>query len=93
MRRHAGGPALLAGPAHADGRHVWDARIGVLAASGLPMDSLLLLMEDAIRWFGPPMDEPRGWFVLTDNHGGVFAAVEVVELFMAVDEHDSDVEV
>ena len=93
MRLHAGGPALQAGPAHADGRRLWNARIETLAARGLPMDELLLLWEDVIRWFGPVWDEPQGWLVLTDNNGGVFMAVEVVELFMAVDEHDSDVEV
>ena len=93
MRLHAGGPALRAGPAHADGRRLWNARIEVLAARGLPMDDLLLLLEDVIMWFSPVMDEPRAWVDLTDNNGGVFAAVEVVELFMAVDEHDSDVEV
>ena len=93
MRLHAGGPALRAGPAHADGRRLWNARIEVLAARGLPMDDLLLLLEDVIMWFSPVMDEPRAWVDLTDNNGGVFTAVEVVELFMAVDEHDSDVEV
>ena len=93
MRLHAGGPALRAGPAHADGRRLWNARIEVLAARGLPMDDLLMLLEDVIMWFSPVMDEPRAWIDLTDNNGGVFTAVEVVELFMAVDEHDSDVEV
>ena len=93
MRLHAGGPALRAGPAHADGRRLWNARIETLAARGLPMDELLLLWEDVIRWFGPVWDEPQGWLDLTDHNGGVFMAVEVVELFMAVDEHDSDVEV
>jgi len=93
MRLHAGGPALRAGPAHADGRRLWNARIEVLAARGLPMDDLLLLLEDVIMWFSPVMDEPRAWVDLTDNNGGVFTAVEVVELFMGVDEHDSDVEV
>ena len=94
MRLHAGGPALRAGPAHADGRRLWNARIEVLASRGLPMDTLLLLLEVVIRWFGPVrMDEPQAWVDLTDNNGGVFMAVEVVELFMAVDEHDSDVEV
>ena len=93
MRLHAGGPALRAGPAHADGRRLWNARIEVLAARGLPMDDLLMLLEDVIMWFSPVMDEPRAWVDLTDNNGGVFMAVEVVELFMAVDEHDSDVEV
>ena len=93
MRLHAGGPALRAGPAHADGRRLWNARIEVLAARGLPMDDLLMLLEDVIMWFSPVMDEPRAWVDLTDNNGGVFTAVEVVELFMAVDEHDSDVEV
>ena len=94
MRLHAGGPALRAGPAHADGRRLWNARIEALAANGLPMDTLLLLLEDAIRWFGPvSMDPPQAWVDLTDNDGGVFIAVEVVELLMAVAEHDSDVEV
>ena len=94
MRLHAGGPALRAGPALADGRRLWNARIGVLASRGLPMDTLLLLMEDVIRWFGPVyMDPPQAWVDLTDNDGGVFIAVEVVELLMAVADHDSDVEV
>ena len=93
MRLHAGGPALQAGPALAEGRRLWHARIEVLASYGLPMDELLLLWEDVIRWFGPVLDEPRGWMVMTDNNGGIFVVVEVVELFVAVGEHDSDSDV
>ena len=93
MRLHAGGPALQAGPALAEGRRLWHARIEVLASYGLPMDELLLLWEDVIRWFGPVWDTPQAWADLTDNNGGVFMAVEVVELFMAVGEHDSDSDV